>query len=62
MTSAAVKKTLLIGVLFIAYVFWQALGTLSQYYPITNYPPKHAGPVVLFGDRFSVSHTGFVSI
>ncbi len=63
MNGGAVKKVLVVGIFFIAYVLWQAVGTLSEYYPIHNYPPAHKGPIVLFGDALTVaSSTSFVGI
>ena len=63
MNSVAVKKVLVIGIFFIAYVLWQAIGTLSEYYPIYNYPPLHKGPIILFGDALAAtSSIGFVGI
>ena len=63
MNSVAVKKVLVIGIFFIAYVLWQAIGTLSEYYSIYNYPPLHKGPIILFGDALAAtSSIGFVGI
>ena len=63
MNNVGVKKILVIGIFFIIYVLWQAVGTLSEYYPIYNYPPLHKGPIILFGDALvATSSISFVSI
>lgn len=63
MKSGAIKKALLIAILLIAYILWQAIGTLSEYYPINNYPPPHRGEMTFLGDGLSQKNNhGFVSL
>lgn len=63
MNSASVKKVFVVGIFLIMYILWQALGTLSEYYPINNYPPAHDGPILLFGDALATtSDIGYVGI
>ncbi len=63
MKSTAVKKVFVIGIFLIVYVLWQAIGSLSEYYPIYNYPPLHKGPIIFLGDTLAAtSSIGFVGV
>ena len=63
MKSGAIKKALLIAILLIVYILWQAIGTLSEYYPINNYPPPHKGEMTFLGDGLSQKNErGFISL
>ena len=63
MKGETLKKILLIGALLIIFILWQAVKTISEYYPITNYPPTHKGQIMFLGNQFCAQGVeGFVSI
>ena len=63
MGSKTTKRAVLIGTALILYILWLALGTLSEYYPIKNYPPAQYGSILLFGDSLATtSGVGFTNI